>query len=145
MKTLIRLITILAVSLAAMASVSGCKKDNGTPDITGEWKLDDISAITRGETYGINVYLVLSPDGVFHIWQQLQEGRYKHYTGTWTQNHKVINGVYADGKAWGIDSYVVSVSGDTLKLTAQNGSREVTTYIRTSVPEDVKAGAVEAQ
>lgn len=136
---------MLALSFTALTSVTGCKKEEPTPDVTGEWKLDDISPVTRGETYGITVYLVLSQDGTFHIWQQLQEGHFTHYTGTWTQNHSVINGVYADGKSWGIDSYKVSVSDDILQMTAQNGTNEVTTYVRTTVPENVKSEAVEAE
>lgn len=135
-------ITLLSV-LALSAAFTGCSKKND-PDVTGGWKLDDMSIVTRGETFGLNVYLLLSPDGVFDIWQQLQAGRYYHYSGSWTKNGSTIQGIYSDGKLWGAGAYEASVSDAQLVLKAKDGSGEVTTYVRTAVPEDVRANAVEA-
>ena len=73
----------IAMASAAMISVA-CSKEKkiGTDDVFGQWKLEDVSAIsTKGETYGITVYLEFTSPDRFDIWQQLQEGRYRHYNG----------------------------------------------------------------
>ena len=76
----------IAMASAAMISVACAKeKKIGTDDVFGQWKLEDVSAIsTKGETYGITVYLEFTSPDRFDIWQQLQEGRYRHYHGTWS-------------------------------------------------------------
>ena len=52
----------IAMASAAMISVA-CSKEKkiGTDDVFGQWKLEDVSAIsTKGETYGITVYHLLT-------------------------------------------------------------------------------------
>ncbi len=128
--------------LFVLMSVS-CSKEK-MPDITGEWKLDNISTVTKGNTYGINVYLEFDQDGTFSIWQQRQEGLYEYYHGEWASKDNVINGTYDDGKPWGSGSYKAAIKKGNLTLTAQNGTGEVTIYIKTSIPEEVKDSAESA-
>ena len=140
----IKIMKKILLIVLSMLSLAACSKKDKV-DVTGEWKLDDISVVTKaGETYGLNVYLVLDLDGSFHIYQQLQAGRYYHYFGTYTKKNSIIQGVYADGKLWGSESYKVSASGSQLKLQALDGTGEVTTYVKAKVPEDVKSNAIEA-
>lgn len=132
----------IAMASAAMISVA-CSKEKkiGTDDVFGQWKLEDVSAIsTKGETYGITVYLEFTSPDRFDIWQQLQEGRYRHYNGTWSLEKSVLSGYYADGKPWG-SFYNAKISDGKLQLKTSNG--EVTTYVKTTIPEDVKSGTQE--
>ena len=75
----------------------------------------------------------------------LGEGRYRHYTGSWSIEGDVLSGTYADGSAWG-SSYKMSFSGkDSMVLTAQNSSEEAMTYSRESIPSEVKDGCIEVK
>ena len=123
---------------AALAVVmSGCAKED--KDICGEWHLSDISVVTKAqEPYEVSVYLAFSKTGGFDLYQKLQDGKYVHYTGNWEMVDGQLYGFYADGTPWGAGSYAVSLSYKTLKLTANNGSGEVTTYKREKIPSSVK-------
>ena len=123
---------------AALAFVmSACPKED--KDICGEWHLSDISVVTKAqEPYDISVYLAFSKDGNFDLYQKLQDGKYVHYTGKWEMADGQLYGYYTDGTPWGAGSYGVSLSSKTLKLTANNGLGEVTTYKREKIPSSVK-------
>ena len=126
---------MMAAALALV--VSACSKEDN--DICGEWHLSDISVITKAqEPYDISVYLAFSKTGTFDLYQKLQEGKYVHYTGKWEMADGQLYGYYTDGTPWGAGSYGVSLSSKTLKLTANNGLGEVTTYKREKIPSSVK-------
>lgn len=127
---------MIAAALAVV--MSGCAKEE--KDISGEWHLSDISVVTKAqEPYEVSVYLAFSKTGGFDLYQKLQDGKYVHYTGNWEMVEGHLYGFYADGTPWGAGSYAVSLSSKTLKLTANNGSGEVTTYKREKIPSSVKA------
>lgn len=126
---------MMAAALALV--VSACSKEDN--DICGEWHLSDISVITKAQDpYDISVYLAFSKTGTFDLYQKLQEGKYVHYTGKWEMADGQLYGYYTDGTPWGAGSYGVSLSSKTLKLTANNGLGEVTTYKREKIPSSVK-------
>lgn len=126
---------MIAAALAVV--MSGCAKEE--KDISGEWHLSDISVVTKAqEPYDVSVYLAFSKTGGFDLYQKLQDGKYVHYTGNWEMVDNQLYGFYSDGTPWGAGSYVVSLSSKTLKLTANNGSGEVTTYKREKIPSSVK-------
>ena len=126
---------MMAAALAVV--MSGCAKED--KDICGEWHLSDISVVTKAqEPYEVSVYLAFSKTGGFDLYQKLQDGKYVHYTGNWEMVDGQLYGFYADGTPWGAGSYTVSLSSKTLKLTANNGSGEVTTYKREKIPSSVK-------
>ena len=126
---------MMAAALAVV--MSGCAKED--KDICGEWHLSDISVVTKAqEPYEVSVYLAFSKTGGFDLYQKLQDGKYVHYTGNWEMVDGQLFGFYADGTPRGAGSYAVSLSSKTLKLTANNGSGEVTTYKREKIPSSVK-------
>lgn len=126
---------MMAAALAVV--MSGCAKED--KDICGEWHLSDISVVTKAqEPYEVSVYLAFSKTGGFDLYQKLQDGKYVHYTGNWEMMDGQLYGFYADGTPCGAGSYAVSLSSKTLKLTANNGSGEVTTYKREKIPSSVK-------
>lgn len=131
---------LMVVALVAFA-ITGCDKDNEPSannlktKVVGEWHY-------VSEEYDADVYVAFTSEGTFDEYQRLGEGRYRHYSGTWTMKNSVLSGLYDDGVEWG-SSYKVSFAGDTMTLTATNKSAEALTYIKEGIPEEVKATAIE--
>ena len=83
----------------------------------------------------IDVYVSFG-DGTFDLYQKVGEGRYFLYDGTYTLTGNVLSGLYSDGTSWGSD-YDISLETDSLVLTANNGSGEVSVYTREDIPAEV--------
>lgn len=121
----------------------GCKK-NGSEATTatklvGQWHC---IAEELNVAEDIDVYVEFMADKSFNLYQKIGQGRHRHFTGTWSVSGDVLSGLYADGTEWG-SSYAVEFSGmDAMKLTAKNGSKEVMTYTRETIPAEVLEGSV---
>ena len=136
-----RRILFILTALMMFVTVS-CEKEDKKIDykakLTGEWHCvpDDFEA---------DIYAVFEADGNFDLYQQLGGGRHKHYSGTWSSDNSTLSGTYSDGSAWG-STYRMEFSDDnTMTLTALNGSEDVKTYIRESVPAEIKNSCIEAK
>ena len=74
-----RLLFILATLMVITAT--GCKKDAKPIDcmatLPGEWHC-------LPEGIDAEVYAAFEESGSFDLYQKVGEGRYRHYTGTWT-------------------------------------------------------------
>ena len=83
---------------------TGCKKDEKTVDykglLPGEWHCTAVE-------FGADVYASFEEDGDFDLYQMLGEGRYRHYTGSWSIKGDILSGTYSDGAVWG-SSYKMS-------------------------------------
>lgn len=126
----------------ALLMTTGCKKDEKPVDykglLPGEWHCAAVE-------FGADVYVSFEKDGDFDLYQMLGQGRYRHYTGSWSIEGDILSGTYSDGTAWG-SSYKMSFSGkDSMVLTAQNGSEEAMTYSRESIPSEVKDGCIDVR
>lgn len=136
-----RLIYIFVALLLVVTP--GCKK-NGSEATTatklvGQWHC---IAEELNVAEDIDVYVEFMADKSFNLYQKIGQGRHRHFTGTWSVSGDVLSGLYADGSEWG-SSYAVEFSGmDAMKLTAKNGSKEVMTYTRESIPAEVLEGSV---
>ena len=136
-----RLIYIFVALLLVVTP--GCKK-NGSEATTatklvGQWHC---IAEELNVTEDVDVYVEFMADKSFNLYQKIGQGRHRHFTGTWSVNGDVLSGLYADGSEWG-SSYAVEFSGmDAMKLTAKNGSKEVMTYTRETIPAEVLEGSV---
>lgn len=121
----------------------GCKK-NGSEATTatklvGQWHC---IAEELNVAEDIDVYVEFMADKSFNLYQKIGQGRHRHFTGTWSVSGDVLSGLYADGSEWG-SSYAVEFSGmDVMKLTAKNGSKEVMTYTRETIPAEILEGSV---
>lgn len=121
----------------------GCKK-NGSEATTatklvGQWHC---IAEELNVAEDIDVYVEFMADKSFNLYQKIGQGRHRHFTGTWSVSGDVLSGLYADGSEWG-SSYAVEFSGmDAMKLTAKNGSKEVMTYTRETIPAEILEGSV---
>ena len=135
-----RVFLFVAAMLATFALV-GCEKSVDAPKVdnavklVGEWHC-------APESYDVDVYVAFGAQGTFDEYQRLGEGRYRHYEGIWSVEKDQLSGLYADGTEWG-STYTISFSGETMTLTANNDSREVMVYTKTSIPAEVKDGAIE--
>lgn len=127
------------ILIALLLMATGCKKEKTVDyakQVIGEWHCVP-------ETFDADVYLALDPDGTFALYQQIGEGRHRHYSGEWELDGITLSGSYSGGEAWG-SSYQVSFSGgNTMSLKALNGSEEVMTYSRNTIPSEVIEGSVE--
>ena len=116
----------------------GCKK-NGSEATTatklvGQWHC---IAEELNVAEDIDVYVEFMADKSFNLYQKIGQGRHRHFTGTWSVSGDILSGLYADGSEWG-SSYAVEFSGmDAMKLTAKNGSKEVMTYTRETIPAEI--------
>ena len=136
-----RLIYIFVALLLVVTP--GCKK-NGSEATTatklvGQWHC---IAEELNVAEDIDVYVEFMADKSFNLYQKIGQGRHRHFTGTWSVSGDILSGLYADGSEWG-SSYAVEFSGmDAMKLTAKNGSKEVMTYTRETIPAEVLEGSV---
>ena len=130
----------LIMAACLLFALAACKKDpEPTPpvDITGEWQLASIA--TKAASLGgqsVDVYVSFTSDGKFELYQQLGQGWYTYYSGSWKLSEGILSGSYADGKAWG-SQYNATVEGDKMTLVTAGGG-ETDTYTRTTIPESVK-------
>lgn len=130
---------LMATCLLVMAA--GCDK---TPepgpakaDIVGEWQLTGITTKASIGDKTVNVYVAFTADGKFELYQQLGQGWYQYYAGTWTlSDENILSGQYSNGNKWGSE-YSVTQDGNTMTLTTPSG-KETDTYTKTSIPDSVK-------
>ena len=129
------------ILIALLLVATGCKKDKPVDHarlIIGEWHCTP-------ETFEADVYLALDNDGTFDLYQQIGEGRHRHYSGEWELDGTTLSGTYSSGDDWG-SGYQVSFSGDnTMSLKTLNGSEEVMKYSRKAIPSEVIKGSIEVK
>lgn len=136
-----RKILYILAALTLLAA-AGCKKEEKKVDykalISGEWHCSPADIET-------DVHAVFEADGCFDAYQKIGEGRYRHYTGTWSSEGSTLSGIYSDGSAWGSTYRMEFPDDNTMTLTALNGSEEVMTYFREAVPAEVKEGCIDVK
>lgn len=133
---------LFALTALLLIVATGCKKEEKKIDykakLAGEWHCTpaDIDA---------DIYVIFAKEGDFDLYQQIGEGRHRHYTGSWTSEESTLSGTYADGSAWGSTYKMEFPDDNTMTLTALNGSEEVMTYVRETVPAEIKEGSIEVK
>ena len=104
-----------------------------TEQIIGDWHYTSTEA---------DIYLGISSDSSFELYQKIGDGRYRLYRGTWNldETSAKLTGKYNDGESWG-SGYTVSISedGTMMNLVPDTGSKEQQ-YISESIPEEVRTG-----
>lgn len=107
--------------------------------IYNEWRLVSVNGVEAE----FDVYLKLSEDKAFDIYQMVYAMEYRHYMGTFSLNDNLLSGEYLGGKSWKCD-YRVGISEDEKHLTMESVEDNSITciYEVTTIPEDVKAEAV---
>ncbi len=121
--------------LAAALLMAACGKETPVEQgICGEWHSTSLSA--EGE-----IYMSLTEDNKFELYQQIGEGRHRLYRGTYSFENDILTGKYNDGEQWAY-SYQVVLSGNTMTLTTLDESAQVSVFQREAIPSEVKDGSV---
>ncbi len=138
----------------ALAIFAGCEKKPATETPGGDEpeKPKTMTEKMAGEWHcsptdmKADIYVSFAADGKFELYQQITEGAYRLYRGTWNvadEEQKVITGKYNDGEDWG-SSYVVTVSDEnSMTLEPISVTEPVKyDYTRTAIPAEVKDNCV---
>lgn len=67
---------------------------------------------------------------------------FSFYYGEISSYDTTKKGVYEDGAEWGSSYAIVFNGADAMTLTAQNGSDEIMSYVRQSIPMDIIEGSI---
>ena len=84
-----KIIITLIVTAALIVGAAGCNKnkpDNIGTEMVGQWELTGAEFATRSITVGdevLTVYIDFQEGGTFRLYQQLGEGRFAYFNGTW--------------------------------------------------------------
>ena len=126
-----KLLYILAATLLMVACGKETPAEKG---IHGQWKSTSLSA--EGE-----IYLSLTEDNNFELYQQIGEGRHRLYRGVYNFENDILSGKYNDGEDWAY-SYQVVLSDDTMTLTTLDESAQTSVFQRTTIPAEVQEGSI---
>ena len=131
MKKIISNILFCAMALFAVAACSDPEADK-LNKVVGEWHYTGTES-----GVGIDVYLGLSQDYTFELYQKIGEGPHYLYKGKYKFDGEVLTGTYNDYTPWAHD-YKVSKSGSSLTLTSVVDPSYSVTYTKEAIPESVR-------
>ena len=121
--------------LAAALLVVACGKDKPIEKgICDQWHSTSLSADT-------DIYLSLTKDNKFELYQQIGDGRHRLYKGTYNFENDILTGKYNDGEDWAY-SYQVVLDGDIMTLTTLDESAQESVFKRESIPAEIKDGSI---
>lgn len=129
---------IILALVAVLTLICSCKEEEKPLDIIGTWGITSIqtkSATLGGQT--VDIYLTFKDDSTFELYQMIGQGRYSHFSGTWTLVETTLDGKYSDGTAWG-SSYQIAQNEDRTTLTLSCTGEDYN-YNRTSLPSDIES------
>lgn len=137
-------ISLIFVAFSALTSCGGNGSAKEPTDpipatscalVAGEWHLTDGAG---NATSGYDIYLRLTKDGGFEMYQQLETMRYTKYSGTFAFADGTMSGRYDDGEMWR-SSYtaVLNAKRTTLTLTSTTAPDNVSVFTRTAIPSEV--------
>ena len=124
---------------AAVLLMAGCEKKE-TPKtaeelICGQWH-------STADTEIRDIYSEFTCVGKFVLYQQIGEGAYRLYRGTWSMEGSVISGMYNDGNPWAA-SYKVTFSGKSMTWKSNNEAGEISRYgLVDEIPQEVKENCI---
>jgi hypothetical protein len=131
-------IAYIFAAIMLLASCNGKKPDGGKltleQQLYGEWHSTSLS-ITG------DIYLDFNEDKTFELYQQIGQGSYRLYRGTWGLQENLLTGKYNDGEDWAY-SYQVLLEDDTMTLTTLDESAQVSVFKRKKIPAEVKDGSI---
>lgn len=121
--------------IAATLMIVACGKETPVKKgICDQWHSTSLS--TDGD-----IYLSLTEDNKFELYQQIGDGRHRLYRGTYSFENDILTGKYNDGEEWAY-AYHVVLADDTMTLTTIDESAQVSVFQRTSIPTEVRDGSI---
>ena len=128
MKKLLYILT--AIVVLASCGKNGNEKQTLEQKVCAEWHSTQLPI--SGD-----IYIDFNGDKTFELYQQIGEGAYRLYRGTWNLEGDLLTGRYNDGEDWAC-AYTVALEGNKLTLTSSNSAAEVSVYEKSSIPASVK-------
>ena len=127
---------------AALMLIASCGKNeegkkpeiNLEEQIIGQWHSTSISV--DGD-----IYIEFDQARTFELYQQIGEGAYRLYRGTWNLEGDLLTGKYNDGEDWAA-AYNVAIADNVLTMTSNNDAAEVSVYEKSEVPAEVKDNCI---
>ena len=127
---------------AALMLIASCGKNeegkkpeiNLEEQIVGQWHSTSISV--DGD-----IYIEFDQAKTFELYQQIGEGAYRLYRGTWNVEGDLLTGKYNDGEDWAA-AYNVAIADNVLTMTSNNDAAEVSVYEKSEVPAEVKDNCI---
>ena len=115
--------------------LTSCEKPKSVAEqLAGDWHCTS-SAIDA------EIYVTFTAEKTFILYQQIGEGSYRVYNGTWSIDGTTLRGQYNDGSSWATSYEVASTDDNTLSLTAE-GITETYSRVSGGIPEEVLASCV---
>lgn len=131
MKKILLIFAVLALVASCGKNEEGKKPEIDLEELLiGQWHSTSISV--EGD-----IYIEFYQEKSFELYQQIGEGAYRLYRGTWNLEGDLLTGKYNDGEDWAA-AYKVAIEGDVLTMTSQNDAAETSTYKKSDIPSEVK-------
>ena len=126
---------IIYIIAAALCLLTSCKKELTLEEkIVGDWHC-------TAKSVKAEIYVTFTAGKTFALYQQIGEGSYRVYNGTWSIDGTTLRGQYNDGSSWATSYEVASTDDNTLSLTAE-GITETYSRVSGGIPEEVLASCV---
>ena len=88
-----------------------------------------------------DIYLSLTEDNKFELYQQIGDGRHRLYRGTYSFENDILTGKYNDGEEWAY-AYHVVLADDTMTWTTLDESAQISVFQRATIPAEVRDGSI---
>ena len=123
---------ILFAAAVVLALVSCVKSEDAlVKDLAGDWYYETVEADVP-----VQVYVSFAKDMTFQLFQKVGDGAFRRYTGTYTFDGTLLDGVYSDKAPWK-EAKNVTVDGDSLTAVGVVTGESIT-YVRKLVPATVR-------
>lgn len=121
------------LAVAAVLAFASCVKseDAVVKELAGDWYYETVEADTP-----VQVYVSFAKDMTFELYQKVGDGAFRKYTGTYTFDGTLLDGVYSDKSPWK-EAKTVTIDGDSLTAVGVK-TGETITYVRKLVPATVR-------
>ena len=121
------------LAVAAVLAFASCVKseDAVVKELAGDWYYETGEADTP-----VQVYVSFAKDMTFELYQKVGDGAFRKYTGTYTFDGTLLDGVYSDKAPWK-EAKTVTIDGDSLTAVGVK-TGETITYVRKLVPATVR-------
>ena len=130
MKGIVNKILFAAAAILVLAS---CVKSEEAlvKNLAGDWYYETVESDVP-----VQVYVSFANDMTFQLFQKVGDGAFRRYTGTYTFDGTVLDGVYSDKSTWK-EAKNVTIDGDVLTAVGVK-TGETITYVRKLVPATVR-------
>lgn len=133
---------LLYICAAALYLLTSCEKELTMAEkLVGDWHCTSTS--TDAE-----IYVTFTPEKTFVLYQQIGEGAFRVYNGTYVLSAGtgegagyVLSGKYNDGTPWGTSYELKSEDGNRFTLTGE-GITETYDRVESGIPAEVIASSV---